>query len=117
MGYSINGREIVLHTGDSLLVNARQFHFGHDCDKQDCRYLCILFHPSLFTGSEALLKREVMPVLEHPDLSYWHFNMLDSPGQSAAEILRRIAALKSAAPAGYELEAVGLLHILWGGLT
>ena len=117
MGYSINGQEIVLHTGDSLVVNARQVHFGHDCGEPDCRYLCILFHPSLFTGSEALLKREVTPFLEHTGLAYWHFNMQDSPGQAAAEILRRIAALKSAAPVGYEFEVIGLLHILWGRLT
>lgn len=117
MGYSVNGQEIVLHTGDSLVVNARQVHFGHDCGEPDCRYLCILFHPSLFTGSEALLKKEVLPVLEHPGLAYWHFHMQDSIGRAAAEILRRIAALKSTAPVGYEFEVVGLLHILWGRLT
>lgn len=63
MGYSVNGQEIVLHAGDSLVVNARKFHFGHDCGGQDCRYLCILFHPSLLTGNGTLLKQEVMPPL------------------------------------------------------
>lgn len=117
MDYSINGQEITLHTGDSLIINARQVHFGHDCEEQDCRFLCILFHPSLLTGSDALLKKEIMPVLEHPGLPYWLFKMLDSTGRAVAEILRRIAALKSAAPVGYELEVIGLLHILWGRLT
>lgn len=116
MGYSINGQEIVLRTGDSLIVNARQIHAGHDCGGQDCHFLCILFHPSLFTGSEALLQKEVLPVLEHPALSYWHFSGTDGMGQAAAEILRRIAALKASAQAGYELEVTGLLHILWGRL-
>lgn len=116
MGYSINGQEIILHTGDSLIINARQVHFGHNCNGQDCRFLCILFHSSLFTGSDTLLKKEIMPVLEHSGLAYWHFNMPDSLGQTAAEILRRIGALKNAAPVGYELEVIGLLHILWSRL-
>lgn len=116
MGYSINGQEIVLRVGDSLVVNSRQFHFGHDCGGQDCRYLCILFHPSLFTGNKTLLKKEVLPVLEHPGLAYWHFSMSEGIGQAAAEILSRAAALRDAAPVGYELEVIGLLHILWGRL-
>ncbi len=117
MGYSINGQEIVLPAGDSLIVNTRQIHFGHHCGRQDCRFLCILFHPSLFTGSEAILQKEVLPVLEHPCLAYWHFRGADGMGQTAAEIIKRVAALKDESQAGYELEVIGLLHILWGRLV
>lgn len=115
MAYSVSGQEMVLHPGDSLVVNARQLHFGHDCGGQDCRYLCVLFHPSLFTGSETLLRQEVAPVLEHP--ACWHLTPQDSLGRTAAEILRRVAALKENAPVGYELEVVGLLQILWSRLA
>lgn len=116
MGYSVNGQEIVLHAEDSLVVNARKFHFGHDCGGQDCRYLCILFHPSLLTGNGTLLKQEVMPLLECPILAYWHFHMSEDIGQAVAGILKRTAVLRNAEPLGYELEVIGLLHILWGRL-
>lgn len=115
MAYSVNGQEMVLRPGDSLVVNSRQLHFGHDCGGRDCRYLCVLFHPSLFTGSEALLRQEVAPVLEHP--ACWHLTPQDSLGRTAAEILKRVAALKEDVPAGYELEAAGLLQILWSRLA
>lgn len=117
MGYSINGQEIVLHTGDTLIVNARQMHFGHACGGQDCIFLCVLFHPSMFTGSQPLLQKEVLPVLEHPSSVYWHFRASDSFGQTAAELLRHVEALKETSPAGYELEIIGLMHILWAMLT
>ena len=41
----------------------------------------------------------------------------DSPaGQEAALLLSRVARLKEEAPEAYEIETVGLLHILWGVL-
>lgn len=116
MGYSVNGRELVLHAGDSLIVNSRQMHFGHDERKQDCRFLCLLFHPSLFTGCEALLQQDVSPALGHPDFPYWKLDRDSSLGEAAAEIFMRAAALKDTAQTGYELEIIGLLHILWGKL-
>lgn len=117
MGYSVSGREVALRAGDSLVVNARQLHFGHDCGGQDCRFLCVLFHPSLFTGCEALLQKEVTPLLEHPGLAYWRLGGTEDMGRTAAELLRRAAALKAASRAGYEMEVIGLLHILWSRLV
>ena len=43
MNYSVNGREISLKTGDSLMVNGRQMHYGWGVE--NCRFICILFHP------------------------------------------------------------------------
>lgn len=113
---AVNGREIFLNTGDSLIINIRQMHDIRDCRKQDCRFSRILFHPSLFTASEVLMQGEILPVLEHPDLTYWHFTEKCSMGLAAAGLLERAAALKDAARTGYELEVVGLLHILFGEL-
>lgn len=113
MSYSVNGQEIILHTGDCLIVNTRQMHYGYDFMGQNCRFACILFHPSLLAASDTLFRREVKPMLEHPALAYWHFKPTDCLGRKAAELLERIVQLKNTASAGYELEAIGLIHILW----
>ena len=113
MGYYIDGERVTLEEGDALFVNARRMHYGYGVQGRDCRFTCILFHPSLFTGSAALLERETRPVLEHPEIR-WRRLEADSPaGQEAALLLSRIAALKEETPEAYEMEAVGLLHILW----
>ena len=46
MRYYVNGKRITLNEGDSLMVNARQMHYGYACEQQDCYFVCILFHPS-----------------------------------------------------------------------
>lgn len=116
MGYSINGQEIILRTSDSLIVNTRQMHYGYDFMGRDCRFVCILFHPSLLAGSDTLFCREVKPMLDHPALACWHFKSTDGLGREVGELLERVKDLKDASPAGYEMEAAGLLYILWAAL-
>ena len=116
MGYSVSGQESSLKAGDSLLINTRQMHYGYGLQGRECRFTCIRFHPSLFTGSEALLRREITPILEHPGLLYWHFSRETGFGRDAAELLEQIARLSGGGVKDYELEVVGLLHVLWGRL-
>ena len=116
MSYYIDGERLTLGRGDTLFVNARRMHYGYGRRGDDCRFICVLFHPSLLTGSEALLKSDVRPVLEHPGVGWRHLTASGAAGQAAAGILSRMMTLKEDAPKAYELEAVGLLHILWSVL-
>ena len=114
MRYYINGEEILLEAGDIVVINSRQMHFGYDFRKEDCRFLCILFHPSLLT--QALEREFVRHLLAGPAPEYWHLRAGTEPGDEAAACADRIMALKERGRSAYELEAVGLLHILWAVL-
>ncbi|MBR0282335.1 MAG: AraC family ligand binding domain-containing protein [Oscillibacter sp.] len=92
--YYIDGERITLEQGDALFVNARRMHYGYGFHGRDCRFTCILFHPSLFTGSGVLLEREVRPVLEHSGVNWRRLEASTPAGQEAALLLSRIAALK-----------------------
>ncbi len=54
MDYTVNGELIRLEAGQGIFVNARQFHGSLSVDGSSCRYLCVLFHPSLLSGNERL---------------------------------------------------------------
>ena len=112
MRYYINGREILLDEGDSVAVNSRQMHFDYDFQKAECRYHCILFHPSLFTGGQALEQEFILPILTEQTPEYWLMPAGTELGDLAADCVDRIVQLKAQGRGAYELEAVGLLHIL-----
>lgn len=116
MRYYINGREILLDEGDSVAVNSRQMHFGYDFQRAECRYHCILFHPSLFTGGQALERDFILPILTEQTPEYWLMPAGTELGGLTADCVDRIVQLKAQGRGAYELEAVGLLHILWAGL-
>lgn len=116
MCYYINGKRILLNEKDSLMVNARQMHYGHSYKEQECYFLCILFHPSLFGGNKTLLQKYVAPVIENVDCEYLHFHSKQTRGQEIAEYLEQIRCLKAEAANAYELQVIAVMFQLWSSL-
>lgn len=116
MCYYINGKRILLNEKDSLMVNTRQLHYGYSCQEQDYRFLCILFHPSLFGCNKALLQKYVTPVIENADCEYLHFQSGQTRGLEIAAYLEQIRCIKENAANAYELQAVAVMFQLWSSL-
>lgn len=116
MCYYINGKRVLLEEKDSLMVNARQMHYGYSYKEQDCRFLCILFHPSLFGSNKILLQKYVTPVLENADCEYLHFHSGQARGQEVAGYLEQICCLKERAANAFELQVIAVMLQLWCSL-
>ncbi len=116
MCYYINGKRILLDEKDSLMVNARQMHYGYSYKEQDCHFLCILFHPSLFGSNKTLLQKYVTPVIENADCEYLHFHSKQARGKEIAEYLEQIRCLKAESANAYEMQVVAVMLQLWGSL-
>lgn len=113
MPYYINGKRLVLKEKDSLMVNARQMHYGSAFQKQECKFSFIVFHPSLFCNNQPLLEKYVTPVLQNCSLEFLHLHYNHASGQQAADLLTKMFCLKEQAAEGYELEIISLMQILW----
>lgn len=111
MNYSVNGRKLPLKVGDSLLVNGRQMHYGYG--EGGCRFLYILFHPSLFGDNQVLRQEYVRPVLENPALEYLYFDGEEEEGRKTGKALRRMAEFKEAGEMAYEMDVIGWMCLLW----
>lgn len=123
MNYDINGKKILLEEKDSLMVNAKQMHFGSSCERQECEFLCILFHPVLFSGCQQIFLDYLFPVTENQGLEYLHFHAGTGEGQEIAGLFQKIAGIRerhkdghekdSHERAGHKLEIIGILYLLW----
>lgn len=112
MLYDINGKKWLLEQGDSVLINARQMHYGCCADGSDCEYRCILFHPRLLTGNTGLQQKYVDPITECAGAA-----VLFLPAAEENHWLRpcfhRVYEAYRQGSAGCELEIVGLLSCMW----
>lgn len=116
MCYYINGERIFLNEKDSLMVNARQMHYGYSYKEQDCCFLCILFHPSLFGNNKTLLENYVAPVIENSDCEYLHFDSKQVRGNEIAQYLEQIRCLKESMANAYEMQVIAVIFQLWSSL-
>lgn len=109
MNYFVNGRKILLHENDCIMINARQMHYGYSSNQQKCVFTCILFHPQLLAENTLLYQKYVLPIIENSHLEYLFLH-------EEATAIDRIVQIKEEALPGYEMEAIGILHILWSNL-
>lgn len=47
MNYYMNGKRVLLNTGEALMVNSRQMHYGYSENGQNCDFIRILCHPKI----------------------------------------------------------------------
>ncbi|NMB32901.1 MAG: cupin domain-containing protein, partial [Clostridium sp.] len=116
MNYYINGRSILLKENNAIMVNSRQMHYSYSVQQKDCTFICILFHPSLFTGNKLLNQNYILPLLRNKNLEYLYFDLQNGDDGGILDLLDRISALREKSMDLYELEIVGLMHILWSRL-
>ena len=72
MNYYMNGKRVLLNTGEALMVNSRQMHYGYSENGQDCDFIRILCHPKIFITNSVLYQSYIAPVLSNPSLEYLH---------------------------------------------
>lgn len=85
MSYNVNGTVLHLDTGNGIMVNSRQFHYGYSGDFTECEFICILIHPSLLCINDFFENTYVTPITAdtgHPYLLFdrnipWHHQILD----------------------------------------
>lgn len=51
MDYFINGKKVHLQQEQGIFVNSRRLHYGFSEQREDCTFIALVIHPSLFTNS------------------------------------------------------------------
>lgn len=116
MNYWINGKTVLLTDNDFLMVNRRRMHYGFSANGQDCRFTCILLHPNLLPDNPVLQKNYITPILENPEIEYIHISGKEEGASNINACIDKITELKRNPFHGCELQAVGLMTILWSEL-
>lgn len=123
MYYKIGHQAVLLKEGDCLAVNSRQIHYGYSSAGKECHFLCILVHPQLFSANRTLYDRYIRPFIENEQIGFLYFPAEPGAGTADAEIsaeisslLEQTASLREKQAPGYELEIIGIMHLLLGRL-
>lgn len=116
LSYSVNGTQITVQEGNGIFVNARQMHYGFSSDGSDCEYICIVFRPQLLCANEEMQNRYVLPILTSPHFTHMILRKAIAEHRPLLNILCRVDSIYQEKTAGYEMMALGYLHLFWQGL-
>lgn len=83
MQYDVNGEIVTIHEKEGIIINSRNFHYGYSETRKECEFICIIIHPSLFSGNNYVKEKYITPFLECIELPYilltnedWHKQIL-----------------------------------------
>ena len=114
MAFRINEREISLGEDDCIIVSSRQMHYNYPCGGGECRYVCVLASPELFSEDRAVREELFNPLIRDSQAGY--FRLRAEEGREVAGMIDRLASLGAEwGPSGSvsrRLEMIGVLHLI-----
>lgn len=75
--YFVNGKELLLRKGDTIVVNSNQIHYNMCVNGGTAKYVICVLHPSILTNSVAVEMQAIKPITDNPDLPYLRFRYIN----------------------------------------
>lgn len=113
MAYNVNGKKIMIHENDGLLVNSRQMHYGYSDDGTDNEFYCIVFKPQLLFSNQELLHKYVEPITENISVPYFYLSAYEKSSEKIIRIFDKVFRLNEAQKTGFELAILSELNAFW----
>lgn len=74
MNFYVNGKNILIHEHDGLIINSKQMHYGYSEQGLDCEFICILIHPIIFNYNNDFFNHFVKTIISNNQIEYLYLN-------------------------------------------
>ena len=97
MAYSVNGKTIMLHEGDTIFINSNQIHYSMCIDDEGARYVIFIAHPGILNASVAVEMQAIRPITENKDLPYLRFRDIDEMTEEMYRLMHSLLSIRHCA--------------------
>lgn len=112
MDLHIEEKLLTASRGDFLAIHASAMHRSAPHNGEDCRFMRALIHPSLLTENQSIRNKILSPLLGNTSRRCFHIPASSPDAPRLGELLREINRINEKHLPGFELESIGLLHLL-----
>lgn len=112
MDFHIEEKLLTASRGDFLAIHASAMHRCVPHKKEDCRFIRALIHPSILTENQSVRNKLLTPLLGRTARPYFYISSSSPDAPRLGGMLQEINRINEKHLPGFELESIGLLHIL-----
>lgn len=87
VAYFVNGKELLLRAGDTIVVNSNQIHYNMTVNGEIAKYVICVLHPSILANSVAVEMQAIRPITENQDLPYLRFRYINERTDSIRDLI------------------------------
>ena len=77
LAYYVNGKELLLNEGDTIVVNSNQIHYNLCVNGEVAKYVIAILSPKILSNSVAVEMQAIRPITENPDIPYLRFRYIN----------------------------------------
>lgn len=92
MAYSVNGKTIMLHEGDTIFINSNQIHYSMAIDNTTARYIIFIAHPAILHSSVAVEMQAIRAITDNKDIPYLRFRDIDEMTEEMYRLMHTLPA-------------------------
>ena len=87
LAYFVNGKELLLRAGDTIVVNSNQIHYNMTINGEIAKYVICVLHPSILSNSVAVEMQAIRPIIDNQDLPYLRFRYINERTDSIRDLI------------------------------
>ena len=87
VAYFVNGKELLLRKGDTIVVNSNQIHYNTTVNGEVAKYVICVLHPSILTNSVAVEMQAIRPIIDNQDLPHLRFRYINERTDSIRDLV------------------------------
>ena len=87
VAYFVNGKELLLRAGDTIVVNSNQIHYNTTVNGEVAKYVICVLHPSILVNSITVEMQAVRPIIDNQDLPYLRFRYINERTDSIRNLV------------------------------
>ena len=87
VAYFVNGKELLLRAGDTIVVNSNQIHYNMTVNGEVAKYVICILHPSILMNSITVEMQAIRPIIDNQDLPYLRFRYINEHTESIRSLI------------------------------
>lgn len=87
LAYFVNGKELLLNTGDTIVVNSNQIHYSMCVNGEVAKYVIAILNPRILSNSVAVEMQAIKPITDNHELSYLRFRYINEYTEQMRELV------------------------------
>lgn len=109
----VNDSDFLLNPGELCFINYEQLHRVYNTSPVACDMDVLTVKTSILSHSALIYEKYVKPVISNRDFAHVQIDGRNSYAMLISEIFTELFALAADRPAGYELDVIAYIHMLF----
>lgn len=112
----VNDSDFLLGSGELCFINKGQLHRVYCTNPEPSELSVLIVNTSILEQNEAVYEKYIRPVIQDPRFTHIRVNRKNGAVKIIAELLRGLGEQGALRPAGYELDVMGFIYMIFSRL-